>query len=338
MDIFMILKLLGGLALFLYGMKLMGDGLQALASGKMAQILERLTGKTIYGVLLGAGVTAVIQSSSATTVMVISFVNSGIMSLRQAVGVIMGANIGTTVTSWMLSMVGIESDAVLIKMLKPTSFAPILAMIGVVLYMKAKENAKQTNIAHLLIGFSVLIFGMDAMSASMEPIAHSPFFENMLVAVSNPFFGILVGMVFTAIIQSSSASVGILQALSLTGAVSFGAALPIILGQNIGTCSTALLSSVGASKNARRASMIHLYFNVVGVTVFTLAFYGLNMIFNFEFLTSAVGPVTIAVIHSIFNVGSTMLIYPFSKHLVNLAEYTVPDDRVSNGYSSLHKI
>ncbi|WP_052169719.1 Na/Pi cotransporter family protein [Pseudobutyrivibrio ruminis] len=338
MDIFMILKLLGGLALFLYGMKLMGDGLQALASGKMAQILERLTNKTIYGVLLGAGVTAVIQSSSATTVMVISFVNSGIMSLRQAVGVIMGANIGTTVTSWMLSMVGIESDAVLIKMLKPSSFAPILAMIGVVLYMKAKENAKQTNIAHLLIGFSVLIFGMDAMSASMEPLAHNPYFENMLVAVSNPLFGILVGMVFTAIIQSSSASVGILQALSLTGAVSFGAAFPIILGQNIGTCSTALISSVGASKNARRASMIHLYFNVVGVTVFTLAFYGLNMIFNFEFLTAAVGPVTIAVIHSIFNVGSTVLIYPFSKHLVNLAEYTVPDDRVSNGYSSLHKI
>ena len=182
MDIFMILKLLGGLALFLYGMKLMGDGLQALASGKMAQILERLTGKTIYGVLLGAGVTAVIQSSSATTVMVISFVNSGIMSLRQAVGVIMGANIGTTITSWLLSMVGIQSDAVFIKLLKPSSFAPILAMIGVVLYMKAKENTKRINISHLLIGFSVLIFGMDAMSASMEPLTHSPYFENMLVA------------------------------------------------------------------------------------------------------------------------------------------------------------
>ena len=326
MSIFSVISLLGGLALFLFGMKFMGESLERLASGKLERILARLTGKTYQSVLLGAAVTAVIQSSSATTVMVVGFVNSGIMNLRQAVGIIMGANIGTTLTSWILSLSGIESNAFLIKMLKPSSFAPVISLIGVVLYMTAKENVKKLHIGGICIGFGILMHGMVTMSTAMHPLAESETFASILLAVSNPIFGIVVGMIFTAVIQSSSASVGILQAFCLAGNVSFASVIPIVLGQNIGTCATALLSSVGASKNARRASMIHLYFNLVGTAVFLVVFYTANLFMKFGFMQQAASPVAVAAIHSVFNIGCTLLLYPFANQLVNLAENTIRDD------------
>lgn len=337
MDIFSIITLLGGIALFLYGMRLMGSGLEKLASGKLEKILARLTNKTIYGVLLGAGVTAIIQSSSATTVMVVGFVNSGIMQLKQAVGVIMGANIGTTLTSWILSMTGIESDSLFIKLLKPTSFAPLIALAGIVLLMTAKDSAKKVNIGSICLGFAILMYGMETMSSAMNPLAHSPVFADLLTAVSNPVFGIVVGMMFTAIIQSSSASVGILQALCVSGVVSFASAIPIVLGQNIGTCITALLSSIGTNKNARRASLIHLFFNILGVTVFIVVFYGLNLFLDFKFLTMAASPVAVAVIHSVFNIGSTLILFPFANQLVRLAEATIKEDYNTTGIQAQMK-
>ncbi len=326
MDLFAVISLLGGLALFLYGMRLMGEGLEKLASHRLENILASLTGKLFHGVLLGAAVTAIIQSSSATTVMVVGFVNSGIMTLKQAVGVIMGANIGTTMTSWIFSMAGIESDTFWVKMLKPTSFAPIVAMIGIILFMTAKENIKKVHIGNICLGFGILMYGMENMSKSMAPLAESEAFAGVLTAVSNPIFGIIVGMLFTAIIQSSSASVGILQALCLSGTVSFASVIPIVLGQNIGTCATALLSSVGASKNGKRASMIHLYFNLIGTVVFVGVFYTVNLFFDFRFLHLAATPVAVAIIHSIFNIGCTVLLYPFANQVVSLAEKTVKDN------------
>ena len=326
MDAFSIISLLGGLALFLYGMRLMGEGLEKLASNRLEKILARLTGRTSHAVILGAAITAIIQSSSATTVMVVGFVNSGIMSLRQAVGVIMGANIGTTMTSWIFSMTGIQSESIWVRMLKPSSFAPIVAMIGIILLMTARENIKKTHAGSICIGFGILMYGMETMSKSMVPLAESDTFASILMAVSNPIFGIVVGMIFTAVIQSSSASVGILQALCLSGTVTFAAAIPIVLGQNIGTCATALLSSVGASKNAKRASMIHLYFNLIGTIVFVGTFYTANMFFNFDFLYQAASPVSVAIIHSIFNIGCTVVLYPFANRVVTLAEKTIKDD------------
>lgn len=329
MDVFSVLTLVGGLALFLFGMKYMGESLEMLASGRLERILSKLTGKTSRAVLLGAAVTAVIQSSSATTVMVVGFVNSGIMSLRQAVGVIMGANIGTTLTSWILSLSGIESNTVWIKMLKPSSFAPIIAMVGVVLYMTAKDNVKKLHLGGICIGFGILMFGMETMSQAMQPLAESEGFASILLAVSNPVFGIVVGMLFTAIIQSSSASVGILQALCMSGTVSFASVIPIVLGQNIGTCGTAILSSIGASKNARRASMIHLSFNMIGTIVFVTVFYTINAVFDLSILQQAASPMAVATVHSIFNIGCTALLYPFSGHLVSLAENIIKDDFAS---------
>ena len=315
MDFFSILTMLGGLALFLYGMQVMGDGLAKISGGKLEKILENLTSSKLKAVLLGLGVTAVIQSSSATTVMVVGFVNSGIMKLTQAVGIIMGANIGTTVTAWILSLAGIESNNFFMSLLKPSSFAPILALIGIVLLMFTK-NSRKKDIGAILVGFAVLMFGMDTMSAAVKPLADVPEFTNLLLAFSNPIAGVLAGTVLTAIIQSSSASVGILQALCVTGAVPYSAAFPIIMGQNIGTCVTALLSAIGANKNAKRAAMIHLYFNIIGTVVFLSVFYILNAAVQFPFMDAMATPAAIAVTHSVFNVTATLLLLPFSNLLV----------------------
>lgn len=316
--------MLGGLALFLYGMQVMGDGLAKISGGKLEKILENLTSSKLRAVLLGLGVTAVIQSSSATTVMVVGFVNSGIMKLTQAVGIIMGANIGTTVTAWILSLAGIESNNFFMSLLKPSSFAPILALIGIVLLMFTK-NSRKKDIGAILVGFAVLMFGMDTMSAAVKPLADVPEFTNLLLAFSNPIAGVLAGTVLTAIIQSSSASVGILQALCVTGAVPYSAAFPIIMGQNIGTCVTALLSAIGANKNAKRAAMIHLYFNIIGTVVFLSVFYILNAAVQFPFMDAMATPAAIAVTHSVFNVTATLLLLPFSNLLVKLACMTIRD-------------
>ena len=331
MDIFGVLNLIGGLALFLYGMSAMGDGLVMLSGGRLEQILEKLTKKKIMAVLLGLMVTAVIQSSSATTVMVVGFVNSGIMNLQQAVGIIMGANIGTTVTSWMLSLVGIEGSSLLLKLLKPSSFSPILAAVGVMLTMTAGKSERRKNVGTILAGFAILMFGMEAMSSAVSPLAQDQHFTGILTAFSNPILGMAAGALLTAVIQSSSASVGILQALCVTGAVSFGTAIPIIMGQNIGTCVTALLSSIGASKNARRASLIHLYFNLVGTLLFTVVFYTCNAFFPFAFLSRAAGAADVAVIHSLFNIGCTIVLFPFSNVLVKLATFSVPQGKAEKG-------
>lgn len=324
MDFFSILTMLGGLALFLYGMNAMGDGLAKVSGGKLERILERLTSSPIKAVLLGCGVTAVIQSSSATTVMVVGFVNSGIMKLEQAVGVIMGANIGTTVTSWMLSLTGIESDNFFMQMLKPTSFSPILALIGVILIMFVKSEKKH-DIGAIMIGFAILMFGMEMMSGAVEPLADVPEFTNVLTMFSNPILGLIAGTVLTAVIQSSSASVGILQALCATGSVSFATALPIIMGQNIGTCVTAIISSIGAKKNAKRAALVHLYFNIIGTFIFMIVFYSINAAVHFSFLGHSANAAGIAVIHSVFNIVATVLLLPFRKGLVKLACLTMPD-------------
>ena len=329
MNFFDVLNMVGGLALFLYGMHVMGEGLSKVSGGRMEKILEKLTGSPIKGVLLGTIVTAVIQSSSATTVMVVGFVNSGIMKLSQAIGVIMGANIGTTVTSWILSLSGIESDSFFIQLLKPTSFAPVLAMIGAVLLLFAKKEKKK-DIGMILIGFAVLMIGMESMSAAVEPLADVPEFTNILTMFSNPLLGILAGAILTAVIQSSSASVGILQALCKTGAVSYGTAIPIILGQNIGTCVTAMLSGIGASKNAKRTALVHLYFNIIGSLAFMVVFYAINAFVHFDFMTQAAGPAGIAVVHSAFNIVATLVLMPFSKGLEKLAYMTVretPDEK-----------
>ena len=324
MVFFSILTLLGGLALFLYGMQVMGDGLAKVSGGKLEKILENLTSSKWKAVLLGLAVTAVIQSSSATTVMVVGFVNSGIMKLTQAVGIIMGANIGTTVTAWILSLAGIESSNFFISLLKPSSFAPILALIGIVLLMFTKSSRKK-DIGVILVGFAVLMFGMETMSGAVKPLADVPEFTNLLLAFSNPVAGVLAGTILTAIIQSSSASVGILQALCVTGAVPYSAAFPIIMGQNIGTCVTALLSAIGANKNAKRAAMIHLYFNLLGTVIFLGVFYLLNSVVHFSFMDSMATPAAIAVTHSIFNVTATLIWLPFSNILVKLACLTIRD-------------
>ena len=323
MDFFGLLTMIGGLALFLYGMKTMGDSLSKMAGGRLEQILERMTNNPVKAVLLGAGVTAVIQSSSATTVMVVGFVNSSIMKLSQAVGVIMGANIGTTATSWILSLSGIESGNFFVKLLKPSSFSPVLALIGVVLVMFIK-NTKKNDVGMILIGFAVLMFGMDTMSSAVKPLADVPEFTSLFTAFENPFLGMIVGTILTAVIQSSSASVGILQAMCATGSVSVGAALPVIMGQNIGTCVTALLSGVGANKNARRASLVHLYFNLVGTFVFMAIFYAMDHFVQFDFMSDTANGAVIAMIHSVFNIVSTIVLLPASRLLVKLAYFTIP--------------
>lgn len=322
MDIFSIFTMMGGLALFLYGMNVMGDGLSRASGGRLEKILEKLTSSTLRGVLLGAGVTAVIQSSSATTVMVVGFVNSGIMTLQRAVGIIMGANIGTTVTSWILSLSGLEGDSFFIRMLKPSSFSPILALIGAALLLFSKKDRKR-DAGSIMMGFAVLMYGMETMSGAVKPLAQEPQFTRLFLMFENPILGMIAGAVLTAIIQSSSASVGILQALCVTGAVSYGSAIPIIMGQNIGTCVTALISAIGAKKNAKRTAFVHLYFNLIGTIVFMLLFYAANMFLHFGFLSEAADAAGIAVVHTFFNVFATLLWLPFHNVLVKLARFTV---------------
>ncbi len=324
MDIFSVFQMAGGLALFLYGMHVMGDGLEKQAGGKLKTILEKLTANPVKGFLLGAAVTAVIQSSSATTVMVVGFVNAGIMKLSQAIGIIMGANVGTTITSWILSLTGLQGDSFWIQLLKPTSFSPIIAFLGIILIMFSKKEGKK-DLGSTLVGFAVLMFGMEQMSSAVEPLADVPEFTSILLLFSNPLLGVLCGAILTAVIQSSSASVGILQALSATGSVTYSSAIPIILGQNIGTCVTALISSIGANKNARRAAVVHLYFNLIGTGLFLAVFYLLNGFLHFSFYDQSIDRLGIAVVHTCFNLLSTLTLLPFTKLLEKLAYLTIRD-------------
>ena len=324
MDIFDILSLVGGLSLFLFGMNIMGQALERRAGSGLRNLLEKLTSKWYTGLLTGLAVTAVIQSSSATTVMVVGFVNSGVMKLRHAINVIMGANIGTTVTSWVLSLAGIEGDNLFIKLLKPTSFTPVLAVLGIVMTMFLKSN-KSKDTGTILLGFATLMFGMDTMSNAVEGLANVPEFRNLFLLFENPILGVAVGAAVTAIIQSSSASVGILQALSATGKVSIGATIPIIMGQNIGTCITAMLSSFGANRNAKRAATVHLTFNIIGTSVMLAIYSVAKYVFSPAILMQNANELSIAIIHSIFNVASTALLLPFGKALEKLVIKLIPD-------------
>ena len=324
MTIFNFISLFGGLALFLFGMNTMSGNLEKTAGGKLEKILKVMTDKPIKALLLGTAITATIQSSSAVTVMLVGLVNSGIMQLGQAIGVIMGSNIGTTITAWILSLAGIESDNLFIQLLKPTALSAIIAFIGILLIMTSKKN-RTKDIGGICLGFAILMFGMDMMSDAMSPLSEMESFRNLLVMFENPLLGLLLGIVLTAVIQSSSATVGILQALSLTGAISYGMAIPIIMGQNIGTCITAVLSSIGVSKNAKRVSAVHVYFNIIGTAILLTGFYVSNLIFKFAFVETSVDPAGVAIIHSIFNIATTVILFPFSKLLEKLARKTVKD-------------
>ena len=329
MDIFGILNMVAGLALFLYGMNTMGDGLEKFSGGKLEKALEKMTSSTIKGFLLGTLVTAIIQSSSATTVMVVGFINSGIMKLRQGVGVIIGANLGTVITSWILSLTGIEGDTIWLQLLKPTSFSAVLALLGIVFHMFFNSEAKK-NLGSIFLGFAVLMFGMDMMSDAVAPLANDPNFTGFLTLFNNPIFGIFAGVVLTAIIQSSSASIGILQALSSTGTITCSMALPIVLGQNIGTCVTALISCIGAKKNAKRAAFVHLYYNIIGVTLFCVVFYGVNAFMQFQFMDKVVNQADIAIIHTIFNLFEIAVLLPLNRVLEKLACLTIRDKDEDN--------
>ena len=328
MDIFNLLSLLGGLCLFLFGMNVMGQSLERRAGNKLRTLLEKMTGSVMTGFLTGLGFTAVIQSSSATTVMVVGFVNSGIMTLRQGINVIMGANVGTTITSWLLSLGGISSDNVFVRLLKPTSFTPVLALIGIIFIMFCKDSRKK-DVGTILLGFATLMFGMDAMSSSVSVLKDIPEFTKLFIMFENPILGLLAGFVLTAIIQSSSASVGILQALAATGAVTYGAAIPIIMGQNIGTCATAMISSVGANKNAKCAAVVHLLFNVIGATIQLVLLCIIKAAFAPALLGEAATMYGIAVVHTIFNVLCTAMLIPFGGQLEKLTVRLVPGDKDS---------
>lgn len=329
MDIYSVFTLCGGLAFFLFGMSIMSGGLEKIAGGRLELTLKKLTSNPFKSLVLGAGITIAIQSSSALTVMLVGLVNSGIMELSQTVGVIMGSNIGTTLTAWILSLSGIESESVLVSMLKPENFSPVLALLGVILLMASKKE-RSKSLGSILCGFAVLMYGMELMKDAMSPLADMPEFEALLIRFNNPILGVIVGTLFTGVIQSSAASVGILQALSLTGSVTYGMAIPIIMGQNIGTCVTALLSSIGTNKNARRVAVVHISFNLIGTIVCLILFYGLDMIFSFAIMEQTITPVAIAGVHSIFNVVTTLMLLPFSKHLVKLANRVVPDRSGAN--------
>lgn len=326
MDIFSLLTLIGGLALFLYGMELMGDGLKKLAGGQLEAFLARLTSNRFKGFILGLIVTSIIQSSSATTVMLVGFVNSGLMKLSQTISIILGANIGTTVTAWLLSLSGITGDSIILRLIKPESFSPILAVIGIVMIMMNSSD-KRKNIGSILIGFAILMFGMDTMSSSMEGLKDSESFSKMLIMFQNPVMGILVGTIFTAIIQSSSASVGILQALSLTGAIPYSTAIPIILGQNIGTTITPVLSSLGGNVQAKRVAASCVYVKMIGVVIVATVFYILNGIFDFPIMHENVNILTIAIIHTLFNIISTIILMPFTKAIEKLAKKTIHGEK-----------
>ena len=326
MTIFNALNLIGGLCLFLFGMNLMGQALERRAGSGLRSLLEKMTKNRLMGLLAGLGVTAVIQSSSATTVMVVGFVNSGLMTLRQSIGVIMGANIGTTVTAWILSLSGIEGSSLLVQMFKPSTFTPILALVGIILYMFCKADKKKDT-GMILLGFATLMFGMEAMSSAVSSLRNVPQFREIFLMFSNPILGVLVGAVLTGIIQSSSASVGILQALASTGQVTYGAAIPIIMGQNIGTCVTALLSSIGTNKNARRAALVHLNFNVIGATVGIVLFYVVRAVAAPVLLGQAASEWGIAVAHSIFNILCTAVLLPMGGLLEKLVLRLVPEGK-----------
>ena len=318
MDIFSLFTLCGGLAFFLYGMTTMSKSLEKMAGGKLERLLKRMTSNPFKSLLLGAGITIAIQSSSAMTVMLVGLVNSGVMELGQTIGVIMGSNIGTTLTAWILSLTGIESESVFVNLLKPENFSPVIALIGIILIMGSKKQ-KRRDIGRIMVGFAILMYGMELMKNAVSPLADMPEFSSLLTAFNNPLLGVLVGAVFTGVIQSSAASVGILQALALTGSITYGMAIPIIMGQNIGTCVTALLSAIGVNRNAKRVAVIHISFNVIGTAVCLVLFYGGNAIFHFTFMNQAVGAVGIAFCHTVFNVLTTLMLLPFSRQLEKLA-------------------
>lgn len=334
MDIFSVITLIGGLAFFLYGMYVMSSALEKMAGGKLETTLKKMTSTPFIGLLLGVGITAVIQSSSAVTVILVGLVNSGIMQLSQSVGVIMGSNIGTTVTAWILSLIGVEGDNLFIKLIKPEYFSLLFAFVGIGMIMLSKRQ-KRKDIGQILVGFAVLMMGMKLMSSAVEPLGDMPEFQSILTAFQNPLLGVLVGTVFTAIIQSSSASVGILQALSMTGGITYAVAIPIIMGQNIGTCVTSLISSIGVNKNAKRVAVVHITFNLIGTAIFLVVYYIVSGVLHLEQLNDAVGPMNIAICHSIFNVVTTILLFPFSKLLVKIAQKVIPDKNEKETYSFL---
>ena len=324
MNIFDALTFIGGLCLFLFGMNIMGQSLERRAGNELRTLIGKMTDNRVAGLLTGIGVTSVIQSSSATTVMVVGFVNSGLMSLKQAINVIMGANIGTTVTAWLLSLGGIDSDAFFLKFLKPSSFTPVLALIGIILYMASKQG-KRRDTGMILLGFATLMFGMETMSSAVSGLADVPAFQNLFLVFRNPIFGVLAGAVLTAVIQSSSASVGILQALTVTGSVTYSAALPIIMGQNIGTCITAIISSIGANKNAKRAAAVHLCFNIIGTVILLSIFCVVQAVFQFPIFNRTANYVGIAVMHSVFNILCTAILFPMTSLLERFVIYLIPD-------------
>lgn len=330
MNIFNILKFLGGLALFLYGMNYMGDELKKAGGSKFETLLRKMTDKKIKGLLFGAVITAIVQSSSAITVMTVGLVNSKLLSLHQAVGIIMGANIGTTITSWILSLTGIQSSNLFISMLKPSVFSPVIAFVGIILFLSGKTEKKK-HIGSIMLGFGTLMFGMESMSSAVEPLKNSPEFTSILTLFQNPILGILAGAFLTAVIQSSSASVGILQALSTTGSITVLSAFPLILGQNIGTCITAIISSINTSKNAKRVSVVHLLFNVIGVVFAAAVFYLINGLFDLNFVNEKINSATIAAIHTAFNIFSTIILFPFGRQIEKLSYLFVPDkEKIKN--------
>lgn len=324
MDIFDLIVLLGGLAFFLYGMHVLSAGLERMAGGKLEGVLKKITSNRFKSLLLGAGITAAIQSSSAVTVMLVGLVNSGIMTIGQSVGVIMGSNVGTTMTAWILTLVGVESDNVFMSLLKPENFSLVFAFVGILMIMGAKSTRKK-DVGTILVGFAVLMYGMKLMSGAVKPLANEPAFINLFTAFQNPLLGVLVGIVVTAVIQSSSASVGILQALAMTGGITYGAAIPIIMGQNIGTCVTAVLSSMGVTKNAQKVAVVHIAFNIIGTTLCLLLFYGADALFAFEFIDQSIDAVGIAFVHTTFNVFTTAVLIPFTRQLEWIANRILPD-------------
>ena len=336
MNIFSICTLCGGLAFFLFGMHVMSQSLEKIAGGKLEATLKKMTSNPFKSLALGAGITIAVQSSSAMTVMLVGLVNSGIMQLEQTVGVIMGSNIGTTLTAWLLSTAGIESDNVIISMLKPENFAPVVALIGIIMIMMSKKKKRQ-DIGTIMVGFAVLMFGMELMKDAVSPLAEMEGFSKLLVAFKNPILSVAFGAVFTGVIQSSAASVGILQALSLTGTISYRMAIPIIMGQNIGTCVTALISSIGVNKNAKRVTVVHMSFNIIGTVVCLAAFYGVDAVIHFSFVDKPIGAVEIAAVHSIFNIVTTLILLPFSGQLVRLAKKLIHDSKEAEASVLLDK-
>ena len=334
MDIFSLFTLCGGLAFFLYGMNVMSKSLEKMAGGKLERLLKKMTSNPLKSLLLGAGITIAIQSSSAMTVMLVGLVNSGVMELGQTIGVIMGSNIGTTLTPWILSLSGLEGDNFWLKLLKPENFSPVVALIGIILIMGSKKQRKQ-DVGRIMVGFAILMYGMELMKDAVSPLADMPEFSQILTAFNNPLIGVLVGAAFTGLIQSSAASVGILQALALTGSITFGMAMPIIMGQNIGTCVTALISSIGVGRNAKRVSAVHISFNLIGTVVFLILFYGGNMIFRFDFLNAPIDAVGIALCHTLFNIFTTILLMPFARQLEKLACRLVKTETKSEQFAYL---